>query len=379
MGIVPPYAECDYTNQKTSGNCAAHARGAVGVAVNAPWTSGLKLFRRLRSECSALSETLESEDGETSSRITLCRAKKATALTLSREASRDQREIEKAWNAFVTKYNRDYEEKIGTYKTFETTVREVNEHDRKQEWAAVQQIKCMLEHYKTGGGFNDAALQQCKSKIVTKGIVDIGYPAIIKQLEHKLAPFEAQADTSSHDSTCNQRQKAPEFVCPPKKPRAKPQCTPAAGPPPPTKSPTNTPTKSPTMNPTPPPTKHPTNYPTRHPTRRPTRPPSPPAWCRPSSSRKDAGYADRYRGWYDASGCGRCYDYCRWVGNWRNPNRNPAWRTKIGNAYHGGSGSWWSCRRAGTSSSYSPVGQYGSRFRHRKCSYEGAIPPKYGR
>jgi len=31
-------------------------------------------------------------------------------------------------------------------------------------------------------------------------------------------------------------------------------------------------------------------------------------------SNDDAGYLDMYRGWYDVSRCGKCNDYCRWVG-----------------------------------------------------------------
>ena len=34
-----------------------------------------------------------------------------------------------------------------------------------------------------------------------------------------------------------------------------------------------------------------------------------------SPSKADAGYNDAYRGWYDVQGCGKCNDYCRWVGN----------------------------------------------------------------
>ena len=37
--------------------------------------------------------------------------------------------------------------------------------------------------------------------------------------------------------------------------------------------------------------------------------------CPVSSDTRDDGYGDSYRGWYDASGCGICQDYCRWVGN----------------------------------------------------------------
>merc|ERR1719326_2886209 len=38
--------------------------------------------------------------------------------------------------------------------------------------------------------------------------------------------------------------------------------------------------------------------------------------CLPkSSAERDVGHEDEYRGWYDVQGCGRCLEYCRWVGH----------------------------------------------------------------
>lgn len=33
-----------------------------------------------------------------------------------------------------------------------------------------------------------------------------------------------------------------------------------------------------------------------------------------TSTQADAGFADAFRGWYDVQGCGKCNDYCQWVG-----------------------------------------------------------------
>jgi hypothetical protein len=38
------------------------------------------------------------------------------------------------------------------------------------------------------------------------------------------------------------------------------------------------------------------------------------------------------RGWFDVQGCGKCYDYCRFVGGFS----SPVWRCVGGNA----KGSW---------------------------------------
>lgn len=38
--------------------------------------------------------------------------------------------------------------------------------------------------------------------------------------------------------------------------------------------------------------------------------------CKPRPAKVvGLGWEDKYRGWYDAQGCGQKNDYCRWVGN----------------------------------------------------------------
>jgi len=264
--VVPAYAECNYRKQETSGNCGEVAKQAVSDAVSVPWTTGLQLYRRLRSECTTLSEQLKTAETDTNRAFVGCGAKKEATVALRNEATQQESEVQRQWDAFTKKYDEDYTEKMGVYTRKETTVKEVDEPDRVREWGAVQQIKCMLRHYKTGGGFDDDALKECKTTINTTGIVDIGYPKKIPQLKHKLAAFEAQSSTVEHEHTCDKRTAAPEFTCPPKEPRALPECIPAAGPAPPTRAPTKNPTQEPTKNPTETPTKNPTQNPTPNPT-----------------------------------------------------------------------------------------------------------------
>ena len=113
--------------------------------------------------------------------------------------------------------------------------------------------------------------------------------------------------------------------------------------------------------------------------------------CPISSGTGDAGYTDNYRGWYDASGCGICQDYCRWVGN-SGSGGDPSTRTSSGDSF-------WSCRKAGGKASnpgtnqkdfcpdpsntnirsvggcgtddYSAKGYYGDTFTFEKCSGQG--------
>ena len=95
----------------------------------------------------------------------------------------------------------------------------------------------------------------------------------------------------------------------------------------------------------------------------------------PSTSTHDAGYEDEYRGWYDVQGCGKCNDYCRWVGS-AGSGGDPALLVRKG-------GSVWSCRKAGTNdaSSFSfdnvnneLIPRYGDDVEwnnHLKCTSKG--------
>lgn len=87
------------------------------------------------------------------------------------------------------------------------------------------------------------------------------------------------------------------------------------------------------------------------------------------SKRFDAGYYDKYRGWYDVQECGRCNDYCRWVGN-SGSGGNPAKRTR--KKKKGKGKSWWSCRLGNKKKSYSNRNKWRNGFRYKKCIKEGA-------
>ena len=59
-------------------------------------------------------------------------------------------------------------------------------------------------------------------------------------------------------------------------------------------------------------------------------------WKKSNSSvyKKDLGYKDNYRGWYDINNCGDHNVYFRWVSN--GSGGNPSIKTQKGS-------SWWSC------------------------------------
>merc|ERR1712031_44950 len=98
----------------------------------------------------------------------------------------------------------------------------------------------------------------------------------------------------------------------------------------------------------------------------------------PSRSTVDVGYPDNYRGWYDVQGCGKCLDYCRWVGcNDAQVKSHPNLCKSGGDPAKNRSMrfTWWSCRRAGTKEDFSPRGTFKS-WKFKKCTHKWAKPPK---
>lgn len=101
-------------------------------------------------------------------------------------------------------------------------------------------------------------------------------------------------------------------------------------------------------------------------------PPKPRAWevegkdcALPQRRIADQGHPDSYRGWYDVQGCGKCNDYCRWVGTGLPGVKfqaiDPARMTVSPLGYH------WSCALAGQSTEYTRPGHFGPSFRPKKC------------
>jgi len=81
--------------------------------------------------------------------------------------------------------------------------------------------------------------------------------------------------------------------------------------------------------------------------------------CAKQTPHVDAGFEDVYRGWYDVSGCGKCNDYCRWVGG-SGTGGDPSKELLA----HGTS--YWSCRLAGTTNPHTPKNHF-SGWTYPKC------------
>jgi len=99
----------------------------------------------------------------------------------------------------------------------------------------------------------------------------------------------------------------------------------------------------------------------------PTKPTSQPTGCWEAQPMVvNVGHSDFYRGWYDVQGCGKCNDYCRWVGN-SGSGGDPKVRTNF--TVLGKTKSWWSCQRAGSVQVHSDEKV---PFNYVKCAGKGA-------
>jgi len=94
----------------------------------------------------------------------------------------------------------------------------------------------------------------------------------------------------------------------------------------------------------------------------------------------DKGFTSWWRGWYDVQKCGRCWDYCRWVGDSAQVGRlklkigdeNKISPYKVRTLEHPGHGvAYFSCRLAGSFEDYTPPGYFKSFSGVYGCGWNG--------
>merc|ERR1719174_618491 len=220
---VPSYAECDYKIQSTSGGCAERAKNDVNDVVSSPFTEGLTRYRNARKECNDDTTALNSAESDTANQFSKCGSDKAAAVAASNLATQEQTRMQGEWDAATKKYKGTYDKLYSAYKATENRVQK-DDKDRTEEWGAMQEIKCMLNEYKKSHVFDDSTHATCAKSVVKAGVVDIGYPTHIERIEPKLEPFEAQADDSAYENTCDARTPSPAFTCTVDGAKAIPSC-----------------------------------------------------------------------------------------------------------------------------------------------------------
>jgi hypothetical protein len=217
---VPAYVECDYTIP-AGATCSKRARAAVSAIVTTPFTDGLVLYRKLVGECASLTADLAAADKDTDAKHLDCGRKKLAEKAASELAAKEQARVQKQWDMTISYYNSNYTAMNTKYQKTKAVVK-TQEADRKSEWEATQQIKCMLKAYEAGGTFDEATAEGCKEGIEVK--LDIGYPVEVQQMFPVLEPFEKQTDTSAYENVCTTRTPAPQYTCVVREPRPYPVC-----------------------------------------------------------------------------------------------------------------------------------------------------------
>lgn len=177
-----------------------------------PFSEGLARYKKARANCAKDTTALNSADSDTAKQHAKCGKDKTAAVEASKLAAQQQKQVQDAWDTTVAAYNKGY---VHMYTAYQNTANQVrkDDADRTAEWRAAQTIKCLLINYKATGKIDEAAEEKCNEAIVTKGVVDIGYPKVIQQIAPHLKPFEAQADDSAYENTCNKRTPSPAFSC----------------------------------------------------------------------------------------------------------------------------------------------------------------------
>jgi len=186
-------------------------------------TQGLTLYKKLQGECSGLTAELETADSTVNKNFKDCGVAKSTEAAAATEAENEQARVLKEWGIMMDFYNGNYTAKYTKYTKDEAKVK-VHENDRKGEWKATHQIKCMLESYKVDGTFDGATADKCNGELNIQ--LDIGYPEHIPRSKPATPEFEAQTDTSKYENVCDARTEAPEYTCVERKVRPQPECAP---------------------------------------------------------------------------------------------------------------------------------------------------------
>merc|ERR1711959_828707 len=215
---TPAYALCDYTVPAGSG-CGDRAVAAVQDIITTPFTDGLALYRALVAACNGLTADLAVADANTDAAIEDCQ----TAKLLTKGAESQTQDEKDVWSARWDRTISNYTGMMADYEASEKRVKS-DEVDRKNEWDATQEIKCMLAAYRDGGSFDDATRASCQQGIDSGPLFNIDYPAKVPQLSWDKHVFTEFTDAGDYESTCDARTPAPEFTCVVADPRPYPDC-----------------------------------------------------------------------------------------------------------------------------------------------------------
>jgi len=203
VAYLEPSHSCDFKAPEAD-KCISKVSASVTSYVDPYFVEGRTHYLELVNNCNYLTQlevshhnAFDHADSECDKTETDTRAKAKVIEDESEKFQSLWRTLKNGYNTNITIMQNKYDVKQGEV--------EHDEKDRKNEWRATQTIKCMLTHYKEGGGFSDTELAACQAGTKTDSYVShlvINYPKKVKRLNWDLEPFVELSSYEKHDKTC---------------------------------------------------------------------------------------------------------------------------------------------------------------------------------
>jgi len=226
MEYTPAYYDCDFTKPDAAG-CVQRADAAVQKYTEEPFRHGLARYIHWKTGCDNEKAQQKKDKKIMDDHDAKCDELQADTIERKEWLDADRIRFDKEWKHVTTYYVPQYKRLRRKYTSNEVKVWE-REATRKKEWAATQEIKCMLQGYRAGGKFDKEHMKMCKKAITTYHLI-IDYPKWVCRLNYKpvLPPFPAITDTTPWSQECQRFAKpdnSPIEKCSPPAPHPTPEC-----------------------------------------------------------------------------------------------------------------------------------------------------------
>lgn len=222
VAYLEPAHECDFKAPEAD-KCVAKTAASVKSYVDPYFVEGRNHYLELVNNCNYLTNLEEVHQEAFNRANSDCDSKETETRAKSKIIAEASAKFWSNWNTLKHGYHTNITIMETRYRRKEAQA-EHDEKDRKNEWTSTQVIKCMLENYKVGGGFNQPALTACEGKTRVTNHLDLNYPKMVARLGWHLEPF-VELSSYDHDDTCHEVvvQATPVCVVSPQKPI--PECS----------------------------------------------------------------------------------------------------------------------------------------------------------
>jgi hypothetical protein len=177
---------CDYKTKKPE-ECFAHAESLI-ASLEGYFIEQDERYEALRMQCGKFSAAVKSKVAECSYLQEAVNSKVGETNDWANRYNKGGKQFESNCHERCATYTQCRKEKEGQYMRITGPCESGDyaagngcvmnrEADRRNEWESTQLIKCMLEHYCTGGKFEEDLLEKCADEIHSCHLV-IDYPVV---------------------------------------------------------------------------------------------------------------------------------------------------------------------------------------------------------